>query len=325
MTALKQTDMDDTNTHDEIDLRELFAVLWGAKTLIISMVSVFGLCSIFIVLMMTPYYKSETILTLAGDSVQNTGFALGGSNATLARVAGINLPSSGVTDKGELVVATVNSRSFLKHLMTFEDVLPSLMAAKDFDVSKQILIFDNNDYDVQTKTWVRQDKPQHQASPSVLETYKEYRDRLFIHYDDRSGFVTISVEHISPIFAKEFLDLIISEVNELMRQKDLEESTNALEFLKSEMVNTSFVEIKYSINQLIQSQLETQMRAKVREDYVLRKIEPPFTPEEQSSPNSILICIFGTMLGGILSVLWVLYSQYGNTFIGSKGQYIVNE
>jgi LPS O-antigen subunit length determinant protein (WzzB/FepE family) len=33
-------------------------------------------------------------------------------------------------------------------------------------------------------------------------------------------------------------------------------------------------------------------------------------PEEKSKPKRALVCILGTLLGGMLSVLWVLVRRY---------------
>jgi len=309
MSEIKNIDVSESDPVDEISLIELFDVLWARKKLIISVTAIFALCSVFYALSLTNYYKSEAIYSLAGNSDQTS--ALSGYGA-LASIAGINLPSSGIEEnKAALVIATIKSRAFLKHLMTFEGILPSLMAAKTFDLENQILVFDEAKYNTESRTWVKKDSAPFQSRPSVLETYKKYRGKMLsVSLDSRTGFILISVEHESPIFAKEFLDLIVNEVNTLLREKDLQESSNALDYLQSEISKTSLIEIKNSINQLIQSRLETQMVAKIRKDYMLRTIEPPFVPEEKSRPNRALICILGVMLGGFLSVLWVLISNY---------------
>ena len=75
----------------------------------------------------------------------------------------------------------------------------------------------------------------------------------FIYKDKKTGLVSITIEHISPIFAKDFLTLIIKEANTLKRKKDIDTSNKALIYLKEELSQTRFVEIKDSINQLINS------------------------------------------------------------------------
>ena len=68
--------------------------------------------------------------------------------------------------------------------------------------------------------------------------------------------------------------------------------------------------MKDAINKLLQVQLQKQMLAKVNKEYFLKVIEPPFIPEEKSKPSRALICIYGTLLGGMLAMLWVLMRHY---------------
>ena len=126
----------------------------------------------------------------------------------------------------------------------------------------------------------------------------------------KTNLITISVEHISPIFAKEFLELIINESNELLRNKDLRESSAAIAFLNTEIPKSSLITMKDAISKLVQSQLEKQMLSRINTEYILKIIEPPFIPEKKSRPSRALICILGTMFGGILAIIWVLMRHY---------------
>ena len=129
---------------------------------------------------------------------------------------------------------------------------------------------------------------------------------ISISQDKMTGLITISMEHLSPIFAENFLNLIINEANNLNRQIDINDTSKALKYLEQELASTSLVEIKKSINQLVEAQLETKMMASIHEEYSLVTIEPPFVPEKKSRPVRSLIVIFATILGGIFSVIVVI-------------------
>ena len=86
---------------------------------------------------------------------------------------------------------------------------------------------------------------------------------LSISQDKVTGFISITIEHISPLFAKELLELIIRESNELLRKKDMEESKQGLGYLTSELSKTPLVEIKESINDQIntfKAQIQTELQ-----------------------------------------------------------------
>ena len=68
--------------------------------------------------------------------------------------------------------------------------------------------------------------------------------------------------------------------------------------------------MKDAINKLVESQLQKQMLSKVNKEYLLKVIEPPFIPEVKSKPTRSLICILGTLFGGMLAIIGALMRHY---------------
>ena len=286
--------------NDEIDLREILKVIWNEKKQIFKVTLFFTSVSLVFSLLLTNYYKSESLL-YARSSSQNQSMI--SQYSGLASLAGISLPSSG-EDKVQEVIEIIKSRRFVKHLITFEGVLPSIISPKSFDKQTGNLNFDEDEYDIEKGQWIIE-------QPTYIEAHEIYKNNLVnISQNKATGFITIEVEHISPVFAKEFLDLIIREANELQRTRDMENSSDAIKYLKTEFSKTSLVEMKDSISSMLESQLETQMLTQINEDYILVEIDPPFVSEKKSRPSRALIIIIGTILGGILSSLSVLVRYY---------------
>ena len=75
--------------------------------------------------------------------------------------------------------------------------------------------------------------------------------------------------------------------------------------------------MKDAISKLVESQLQKQMLSKINEEYILKVIEPPFIPEVKSKPMRAVICIIGTLLGGILAIMWVLMRHYNSSSLKS--------
>lgn len=291
---------------DEIDLKELISVIWVSKRLVFIITAIFVFGSILYAFSLTNLYKSEAILNVAGQTSNNN--SLSGLSG-LASMAGINLPSN-TEDKSILALEIVQSRAFLKHLTSFENIIPSLMAVKKYDGQSGKLLFDEEIYNSENREWVFNSSTNKGSAPSYLEVYDTYLDQITVSRDNSTNLITMSYQHESPIFAKSFLDLIISETNEILRNKDLRESSDAIEFLMSEIPKSSLVSMKDAINQLVMSKLEMQMMARINTEYVLKIIEPPFVPEKKSKPNRRFILILGALIGGLLSSLWVLIRHY---------------
>ena len=289
---------------DEIDLRELFSVLWKGKFFIISFTAFVSISSIIISLMMTNYYTSESIIIARDQQDSNSLSEFSG----VASLVGVDL--SGEGSSVFKVMEIIQSREFVKHLITFDNVLPSIMAADSFDTSTQKLSFDPEIYDEASKTWIREPGINGNVVPSYLEAHREYAELLSIIKDKLTGLISIKIEHISPVFAHEFLSLIIQEANNLNREIDVNATTKALAYLKGELSQTPQMEIKVSISKLIENQLETKMMASIYDDYILIPLEPPFIPDKKSGPVRSLIVILSTLIAGILSVIYVLVTHY---------------
>ena len=160
----------------EIDLKEIFNVLWLDKKFIIQISAIFTIGSLLFSLSLTNYYKSESLL-LARDASESQGAF--SQISSMASLAGVSLPTSG-NNKALQAVELIKSRKFVNHLLTFEEILPSIMAAKTYSHSTQQLLFDQKQYDPKTKKWKRKPGKNRQITPTYIEAHREYREMLSI-------------------------------------------------------------------------------------------------------------------------------------------------
>jgi uncharacterized protein involved in exopolysaccharide biosynthesis len=297
MTQLDQTHPSNSSKEITVDLKELFALLWGGRKVIILTTSVVALCTIFYALSLTNYYKSSTTLSMMHTEKSMTMAGVGG----LVSFAGINLSSE--MSKGAMIVNTINSRSFVKHLVSFDDVLPSIMAAKSYDSETKKLVFDPDIYDATNKEWL-------EGEPNYLKAYNVYRGIITIDFHDVRNIIYLEAEHISPIFAQELLTLIIREADMKIRQTDVQRANEAIAYLTSALATTALTEIRNSITSLMQRQLEQKMRGGINSNFVINVIDPPFIPISRSKPSRSLICLVGLFFGFVVGVFWVVLRNY---------------
>jgi hypothetical protein len=292
-----------TYEEDEINFRDILNSLTQSKFLILFTVIAFAIGSIAYSLSLTNKFTSSSTLKLVNESgtTNQSSSGLG----MISSIAGINLSGSG-SSKSDFVITSITSRDFLRHLLTFEGVKPTLAAYKSYDkVNKKIIyneIIYNNEKKLFTDDLLK--------LPTFQNIYSSYKGILSVSIA-KSGFITIAVNHESPEFAYSFLSLIINELNTLSRKKDLIESEDSLEYLYSELAKTKQIEIKDSINQLILSELRRQMFAEVRTNYLINPLDQPFLPELKSSPNRAKICITGTILGFFIGILIAIVRYFG--------------
>jgi LPS O-antigen subunit length determinant protein (WzzB/FepE family) len=294
---------------DEIDLKELFMVLWAGKWLVMGVTAIAAIVSVVVALMLPNIYTSSALLAPA-ESASGGMSSLMKQYGGLASLAGVSLPGGGDGSKAGLAKELMKSRAFLAEFVQRRDILPDLMATKAWDASANAIEYDAELYDVKGKVWVRDVDPPKQAEPSMQEAYKAFTDILSVSEDKETAFVTVSIEHQSPYVAQQWVSWLVDDINQAVKDQDVAEAKRSIEYLKEQVSNTSLAELQTMFFELIQSQTETIMLAEVRPEYVFKTIDPAVVPEEKSKPKRALICVLGTMLGGMLGVLIVLVRHY---------------
>jgi LPS O-antigen subunit length determinant protein (WzzB/FepE family) len=291
-----------------INLVAIFKILWDSKLKIIFVTLIFAVSSVFYSLGIQNTYTSSSLIKLTeADSNQLSGMAsqFGG----LASLAGVSMPNAG-NDKSRYVMETLRSRDFLRHLLEFDGVKESLVAAKKYDKITKKIIFDEDLFDSKTRQWKKRNNSVN-VIPSYLEIYEEiYKDTFKVSHDIQSGFISVSFEHISPVFAQSFLSLSLEELNNVTKELDLEKSSRALVYLEEQLLIKREKDIKNSLQSLIFAELQTKMLANVSDNYLIETISKPFIPEIKSGPFRAIICILITSFGGMLACLFFLIRQF---------------
>ena len=101
---------------DEIDLIEMFLVLWNKKLIIILITGLVSIGSIFYSLSLPNIYKSQAIISSASSSSGNLSSTIS-QYSGLADMAGISLPAQGGSDKFSMGLEVIKSLSFFEKLI----------------------------------------------------------------------------------------------------------------------------------------------------------------------------------------------------------------
>tara|TARA_B100000900_G_scaffold332664_1_gene293578 strand:+ start:2315 stop:3262 length:948 start_codon:yes stop_codon:yes gene_type:complete len=298
-----------TDSDNEIDLRELLYVLLKGKWIIAFVTAFLTTIAVIYSLILPNIYESKALLTPTNSSGSTMG-ALA-SYSSIAGLAGINLPSGSDEGNSKKAIKKINSLSFFENNILSNIYLPDLMAIKSWDSKTNTLAYDESLYDVKSNTWVRDYSYPQQLIPSAQESYMIFREEhISLNEDNKSGFITLSIKHQSPFVAKQWVELIVDEINNFYRFKDKLESEKAISYLNQQISMTSLSEIKEALAQLLQEETKKLTLIEANQYYVLDYIDPPAVMEKKSNPNRALICILGSLLGAMLGVLYVLIRKY---------------
>ena len=282
---------------DEIDLRELFGLLWAGRVLIVGVTAAAAVVSVVVALVMTEIYRAEATLAPADQEQASGSLAQFGGAAALL---GVSLPGGGDSQVTN-ALATLRSRDFIIRFIRENDVRIPLFAGIEGDAS----MTDPAIYDQDAGAWLLDE-----GEPTDLEAYRAFNDILSVSQDNSTGLVTVAVEWHDPVLAARWVNALVRKINQEVKQKDQAEANSAIAYLSQQLESTQLVEMQRVFYDLIESQTRISMLTDVREEYVFQVVDPAVVPDEKIAPRRSLIAVLGTMLGAMLALVVVLVRHY---------------
>ena len=292
---------------DEIDLRELFNVLWAGNLKIITITAVFAFFSVVYALSAPNQYRAITLLAPAQSASSDLTGALGQMGG-LASLAGVSIGSE--SSEAKTAQEIMKSWSFIESFINENNIAVEVYAATEWSKGSNELRIDDDLYDIETKTWLVENNTGEAGPPSSWKLYQSFSERLKVSEDVKSGLISVSIEYYSPEIAKQWLDLYVAAINSHMQERQVERVTNNINYLQAQIQQTSMAEMREVFYNIIEEQTKNKMLAEASPDYVFVTVSPSMVPEKKSQPQRSFIFILGTLLGGMFSVLFVLVMHY---------------
>ena len=225
---------------------------------------------------------------------------LAGQLGDIAGIAGFGGGASKSTPEDVIALEIMQSWFFIENFIKKNNLEVELFALEGWDQERDELIVNKEVYDIEKSEWLS--KP-----PTSWELYELFLDRFTILPQRGTTIVNVSYEHFSPKRSKEYVDLILKDINDFMRQRKIDMATKYIKYLESQVNKTQMSEMKSVFYNLIQEQTKTKMLAEVNVDYVFLTIDKAMIPELKSKPFRSLIVVQTTFIGGFISIILVLF------------------
>ena len=272
---------------DEIDLLELIRTLLQAwKTIVGTTIVCVGLAVAY-ALYAPEVFKAETLLAPASEEQSGASSALSQFGG-LAAMAGISIPSNTNTER---VLATLETREFLKKFVKNKNLLPKIFS--DY-------------WDEISNSWVLeegQDQFENEDAVPALQGAIEIEDK-------KSGLISLSISWNDPNIAAEWANDLVKQLNEQLREKAIADSQKRIGYLEQELAKTKLQDMRAVLYNLLESEKQKAMLANVNEDFALEVIDPAVAPETREKPKRKLIVALGGVCGGFLGIFAVFFAQF---------------
>ncbi|TVZ38646.1 subunit length determinant protein [Alteromonadaceae bacterium 2753L.S.0a.02] len=290
-----------------IDFRDIVIWVVGHKWLLILSFLVFGSLGAVFAFNLSNTYRAETLLIDADHNQGATTGPLSGSLGGLASFAGINLDNG----RGKIAYAleVLKSRRFIYQFIVDHDIRQDLLLVKGWDEKANQLMFSRAGRNmVNRREWAK-NNPIDDKVYGIEKAYQIFLSRLMVSYDDKSGFVRIGFEFFSPIYSKNIVDSLISDINADVRAADIADAEKNIQFLESQIEATNVIEMKMVFYQLIEEQVKTVMLSKSREEYVFKVIDPAIVQVQPHGPNRLLLILAAGFVGLIIVIVYSLLTN----------------
>ncbi|MFL0799736.1 MAG: LPS O-antigen length regulator [Agarilytica sp.] len=290
---------------DEVGLSDILSIFWQGKWVVFLFTIIFAIGSLGYALSQRNVYASSALLAPSEESGGSSG--LSGQLGGLASLAGVSL-SSGGTGSVAIAIEVIKTRRFAEKLISKYDMLVPLMAVVGWKDGKPLI--NSETYDQVSDRWV--------TKPSDQQAYERFLSLVNVKQNKKTSLVTIEVEHYSPEIAKQWVDWIVIEINDVMRTKDVNEASKSIAYLNRELKKTNIAEMHNVFFQLIEDQTKKMMLAEIRDDYVFFVIDGAVVPERKLKPSRSSICIVGTGVGFFFGLFLIFVIHIGKILIAEQ-------
>lgn len=289
----------------EIDWRELFSIIWRGKWLILASTITFAAAGVIYALQKPNVYQASALLA---PSQSEGGSRVGDQLSGLASLAGVNL-GGGDTNTTAIAKEVLQSRVFLSDFIHRYHLAAPLMAAEGWSRRAAEWTYDPEVYNPETGEWLADEEGKSQK-PTDWDLVKTFREQLSVNENQDNGMITVSVKSMSPPAAKDWVNWLVRDINEHMREQDVEEAEASVAYLEAKLRETNIAGMQQVFYQLIEQETRTIMLANAQREYVFKTVDPAVVPQEKSGPKRALIAVLAIMLGSMLGVFVVFVRAF---------------
>jgi len=294
---------------DEINLIDLWRIVWRGKLIIFAVTLAFSVAAVFYALSLPNLYQSSKVLVMTSGKSEGGLSALASEYGGLASLAGINL-GGGSSNRLDQAKELAKSWPFVDKFVRKYQLKPLLLGVEGWNKETGKIIYDDDVYDKKNMLWVRDVDEEEDPEPTSWDAYEEFMDLLSVSLDEDTGMFRLAIKYYSPQIANQWVELYARELNLHFQEKDRHEAEKNVEYLKRQIKETNVADFRSVLYGMIESQLKTLMLAEVSDEYLLQTIVPSMVAIEKVEPRRSVICIIGFIFGVFFSFAFVLVKHY---------------
>jgi uncharacterized protein involved in exopolysaccharide biosynthesis len=304
---------------DEINLFELWQVIWKRRKFVAWIVGVIVLLTVIVSLVMTNIYEAKAVITPVES--KNTGGG-GGMAAALMQqmggLAGIGLPDSASAAE---IMLLLKSNVLREKIIKDYNLLPVLFSDQWDEEKKAWKKGTGWGFSLNPLTLISKmfslvkpaDKKAVKKEPGVPDVWDGLRSldglvKISNNIKDKS--ITITAEFDDPVIAANIANYFLAALNNHMSSEAKRVAAINKKYLEEQLQETADPLIKQKIYNMIAQQIETAMMAEVKENFSFKIIDPPKVPDQRIKPKRTQMVILSFIVSLFIAVFIVFFMEY---------------
>jgi uncharacterized protein involved in exopolysaccharide biosynthesis len=184
----------DTTQEEEINLLELWNVIWRRKLMLIALFTISVVITMVVSWQMPKYYRSETLIISSGSEPGGLGAAI-----STMPFAGVLAGAAGIQTPADKIMVILKSRSIAEAVIRKYDLIKTLYS-KEWDPTKG--------------TWKNPDK-----HPLMEDAVKQLTTSVIKFNKSKEGAITVSVEWKDPRLAADIANYYVTALTGFLNEK----------------------------------------------------------------------------------------------------------
>lgn len=260
----------------EVSAGDYLSAISSQRRLIIAVICVFLVLATIARYVLPQQYEGVVVMvaTQSDNSLQSN---MGGALAGLNFLTGI----SGNSDRKAVAVATLQGRAFLEGFIRNQNLMPTLFA---------------NEWDWNSRTW-KTAKP-----PTLEDGYIKLMSAITVDASPTEAIVKLRVRWTDANTASMIANNLVRTLNSLFQTKAINEAQRMVSSLTKSYPETSIADVRMSIANLIQQQIDQRILAQSRDQYAMTIIDPAEPSKKKVSPGLTILLPLGLFLGLLVGV-----------------------
>ena len=291
--------------NNSININSIFQLIFDNFKLLFCTTLIILVLALIYVINQPNIYTAEAILVPSKYS--NSQSSGGGSEfgAIIGEFTGGGGASSRPVSPTVMLLKIFETKDFFEKYYNDDEFLKNLAAPVKYNKDSQTIKYDDEKIDKDGE-WKSGEKPLFEAAfQSYLSTFNVDHNRL-------DNFIKISVDHISPIIAKEWLEMIINDANLILKDTETSNAIASSAFFQSKIENANSVELKALLSNRLVEEYETILLAEITDEFAIRYIDYPRVPDRKSKPSRFMMLLIIMILASILQmIILLMLNSYG--------------